>query len=205
MDFSLKKTILIVLAFFAVANLLLLDIILLRTSSDTSVKSKEEDTPSQVNVNATNDECGESCQSYINEQISELQTNTIPQDVQQNAVEEVYIPLGSATTQLTSWQSVPGLEAQVDTTKYPNIASATFEATVTNPNATQQVSLQLYDATNNHPVWFSQVSYQGGSSQTLISNPITLSSGNVTYQVQAQTQLGAPTQIINARIHLILQ
>lgn len=203
MDFSLKKTGAIIIAIFALANLLILDFLLFRT--DKSENTTQTLPSTSESEKQAEDTCGTDCQNYINEQISSLENNVLPQDIQNNTVEEVYIPLGTATTQLANYQSVPGLEAQVDSTKYPNIATATFEATVTNPNASQQVWLQLFDATNNHPVWYSQVTYQGGGSQTLISSPITLSQGNVTYQVQAQTQLQAPAQITNARIHLILE
>lgn len=202
MDFSIKKTVVIILAVFAIANLLILDILIFRTDKNDVPK---HELASVSESEQTQDSCGEDCQDYIDEQISQLETNVISQDIQNNSVEEVYIPLGTATTQLANYQSVPGLEAQIDSTKYPNIATATFEATVTNPNASQQVWLQLFDATNNHPVWYSQVTYQGGGSSTLISSPITLSQGNVTYQVQAQTQLQAPAQITNARVHLILE
>lgn len=205
MDFSIKKTVVIILAVFALANLLILDVLIFRTDENDDSEQALAIASESESEQQTQDSCGEDCQDYIDEQISQRKTNVIPQDIQSNAVEEVYIPLGTATTQFANYQSVPGLEAQIDLTKYPNIATATFEASVTNPNASQQVWLQLFDATNNHPVWYSQVTYQGGGSSTLISSPITLSTGNVTYQVQAQTQLQAPTQITNARVHLILE
>ncbi len=205
MDFSIKKTVVIILAVFALANLLILDVLIFRTDENDDSEQALASVSESESEQQTQDSCGEDCQDYIDEQISQLKTDVIPQNIQSNSVEEVYIPLGTATTQFANYQSVPGLEAQIDLTKYPNIATATFEASVTNPNASQQVWLQLFDATNNHPVWYSQVTYQGGGSSTLISSPITLSTGNVTYQVQAQTQLQAPTQITNARVHLILE
>lgn len=117
---------------------------------------------------------------------------------------EFFIPLGTGTSTAATWTNVPGVQAYIDSTQYSNVKTVTFEASVVLPATPQIVSVQLYDVTNNHPVWFSQVTMQSSNtSQLLISNPITLSSGNNLYQVQMQTQLQAPANLVQSRVHII--
>lgn len=117
---------------------------------------------------------------------------------------EFFIPLGTGTSTATTWTNVPGVQAYIDSTQYSNVKTVTFEASVVLPATPQIVSVQLYDVTNNHPVWFSQVTMQSSNtSQLLISSPITLSSGNNLYQVQMQTQLQAPANLVQSRVHII--
>lgn len=117
---------------------------------------------------------------------------------------EFFIPLGTGTGTATTWTNVPGVQAYIDSTQYPNTQTVTFEASVVLPAGQQNVSVQLYDMTNNHPVWFSQVTMQSSNtSQLLISNPITLDQGNNLYQVQMQTQLQAPANLVQSRVHII--
>ncbi len=144
--------------------------------------------------------------------ISISQANFISPTPQPNSISlpltsagnEFFIPLGTGTSTAATWTNVPGVQAYIDSTQYSNVKTVTFEASVVLPATPQIVSVQLYDVTNNHPVWFSQVTMQSSNtSQLLISSPITLSSGNNLYQVQMQTQLQAPANLVQSRVHII--
>lgn len=126
-------------------------------------------------------------------------TNANPQ------VKDYYIPLGSGTVQSQQWVSVPGVQATVDFGDYQNIQSVLFEASISLPAAAQNVSVQLYDATDNQPVWNSTMTTNGASSQYLVSQPLVYETGLKTYQVQMQNQLLAPSTLVQARIHIILE
>lgn len=117
---------------------------------------------------------------------------------------EFFIPLGTGTSTAATWTNVPGVQAYIDSTQYPNIQTVTFEASVVLPASLQIVSVQLYNMTANHPVWFSQVTLQSSNGTgMLISSPITLDPGNNLYQVQMQTQLQAPANLVQSRVHII--
>ncbi len=122
-----------------------------------------------------------------------------------NTVKEYFVPFGGGQAASTSWANVPGLQAYVDSSNYPNIKQVVFEASVQIPTGNQTASVQLFNQTAGHPVWFSQVSLSGGTPQFLISQPITLDNGNNLYQVQMTTQLGFQTIITQARLHIYLQ
>ena len=83
--------------------------------------------------------------------------------------------------------------------------SVVFEASVYIPTGNQTASVQLFNVTQQHPVWFSEVDMSGGAPQFLVSRPIQLDSGNNLYQVQMQTQLQFPAQLTQSRLHITLQ
>ena len=79
-------------------------------------------------------------------------------------VKDYFVPLGSGTSQAGDWADVPGVQAVVDFGQYKNIKEIRFEASVTVPTANQSVSVRLYNVTDKHPVWYSEVSMPGGAS-----------------------------------------
>ena len=120
-------------------------------------------------------------------------------------VKDYFIPLGSGSTQATVWTDVPGATVQVDFGSYTNIKEIHLEASVTVPNANQTVGVRLFDVTDQHPVWYSDVYMNSNqTSAYLTSGSIVYSSGLKTYQVQMETQLGAVANLVQARIHIIL-
>ncbi len=127
------------------------------------------------------------------------QTSLIP------AAKEYFIPFGSGQSSSSDWTDVPGVEAYVDSRNYLKIKTITFEATVHIPNATQSVQIRLFDTTDEHPVWYSDLNFPGTGTQILTSQPITLDSGNKLYTVQMKTQLQAPAILDQARLHITLQ
>lgn len=117
---------------------------------------------------------------------------------------EYFISLGSAIGNYTTWTTISGMQAAIDTSAYSNIKSVTFEVSGTVATGNQIVWVQLYDQTQQHLVWNSTVSWNGGGSQFVSSPSISLDAGNNTYVVQMQTQLGYFASIDQARVHIIL-
>ncbi len=116
---------------------------------------------------------------------------------------EYYLSFGSGSNATEDWADVPGLQAYIDTTKYNGIESARFEASLFIVNGNQKAYARLYNVTDKHPVWFSEVSLEGGQPTLLISDPISLDAGNKLYQVQMKTQLQSPTNLLQSRVHII--
>ena len=120
-----------------------------------------------------------------------------------NSLRQFSVSLGSGTNATTTWTSVPGVAAYINTAQYGTIQSVTFQASLFVPTGNQIAYVQLYDATNQHPVWFSTMSMSGGSAQLLISSPITLDPGNNLYEVQVMSQLGFPTNLVQSSVNIV--
>lgn len=121
-------------------------------------------------------------------------------------VKEYFVPFGSGQGTSTEWTTIPGLQAYVDSNSYPNISQITFEATVRVPTANQTVSLRLFNSTDGHPVWFSDLNFAGNADGAfLASQKISLDPGNKLYVVQMKTQLGSTGLIDQARMHITLR
>ena len=123
--------------------------------------------------------------------------------VQTVGPKELFVPLGTGNSVAADWTNVPGVIASVDSTKYPSIKQVTFEANITVPTANQTVDIRLYNMTDEHPVWNSEMEMTG-TTQYLVSSPLTLDKGNKLYQVQMKTQLQYPATLDLARIHITL-
>lgn len=116
---------------------------------------------------------------------------------------EFFIPLGSGTNNTDDWADVAGALAYIDSNNYDRIKRVLFEASVHIPSGNQKAYVRLFNATDKHPVWFSEMSFEGGSPQFLVSNPINLDPGNKLYQVQMKTQLKYKVDLIQSRVHII--
>lgn len=117
-------------------------------------------------------------------------------------VREFYVPLGSGSNATDDWADVPGAQAYIDTTQYGSIKNVVFEASVSIPTGNQKAYVRLFNATDKHPVWFSDVSMEGGTGQLLISNSIALDSGNKLYKVQMKTSLKYTANLTQARVRI---
>lgn len=120
------------------------------------------------------------------------------------SIKEIYVPLGSGTSTATDWTDVSGLQANIDTTLYPSIKTVTFEVGGHTPTGNQNVYVRLYNGTDGHPVISSDLTWNGGASQFLVSPAVTLDGGQKLYKVQMKTQLGYLTYIDSAKVHIIL-
>lgn len=120
-----------------------------------------------------------------------------------SAVKEYFITLGSGSSQAGDWTDVPGLTAQIDFGSYTGIKEVHFEASVVIPTANETASVRLFNVTDKHPVWYSEITLENG--QFVSSNPVIYDTGSKLYQVQMKTSLQFMANLIQSRIHIILK
>ena len=205
--FFSTKTILKIFAFLVLINLLFLDAVIFKDQ-------KTEVIERTVSVPLVSDACPASCLAEISQATSsvKLTTKTTPTPTKifstptpssSSLVKEFFVPFGSGSNSSDDWQDVGGLKATLDPANYGSIKTVTFEASVRIPTGNETAYVRLYNVTDKHPVWFSDVSLDGGTAQLLISKPITLDLGNKTYQVQMKTSLKFQAFLDQARLHII--
>jgi hypothetical protein len=208
--FLSSQTIFRTIAFLILINTLFLDVQL-------SKGQKTEVVEKTVQVPIISDSCPASCMSEISNAtqsvtfakpiptpIPTLTVKTTSVIQPQSLVKEFFVPFGAGSNSSDDWQDIPGLSAMLDSANYKNIKTVTFEASVRIPNGNEIVYVRLYNATDKHPVWFSEVSVEGAAPQLLISKPITLDGGNKTYQVQMKTSLKFLAFLDQSRLHIII-
>ncbi len=142
---------------------------------------------------STSDTCPSACIAKINQVAGKTVSAT---------AKEYYVPLGSGTNATDEWTNVAGASVYIDTASYGRIKQAIFEATVTVPAGSQQVWVRLYNATDKHPVWFSDMTTDLSGPILLTSKAIRLDTGNNLYQVQMKTQLKALTNLVQSRVRV---
>ncbi len=142
---------------------------------------------------SSSDTCPAACIAKINQVAGKTVSGT---------AKEYYVPLGSGTNTTADWSDVVGASAHIDTAAYGKIKQATFEATVTVPAGSQTVWVRLFNATDKHPVWSSEVTTESSGPILLTSKPLTLDAGNKLYQVQIKTQLKALTNLVQSRVRI---
>jgi len=204
------QTILRILAFLILINTIYLDTLLFKDQK-TEIVEKEIQAPIAINS------CPVGCISEINNATrnATLLINTVSTPTPtfalksispiqaQYSVKEFFVPFGTGSNSSDDWQDVPGLKVTLDSGNYKNIKIVTFEATVRIPNGNEIAYVRLFNATDKHPVWFSDVSVEGGTPQLLVSKPITLDIGNKDYQVQMKTSLKFTAFLDQSRLHVI--
>ena len=123
----------------------------------------------------------------------------------QNSVKDYYISLGSGTNQTSDWEDVPGAQAVVDFGQYGSIKNISFEASVYVENANEWVAVRLYNETDKHPVWNSDLMFNNGTAAYLTSQALAYDTGSKLYQVQMKTQLQYPATLAQSRLHILLK
>lgn len=112
-----------------------------------------------------------------------------------------FIPLGTGSTTNNEWTDVAGAEAWIDTNDYGAKLSVYFEAGIrVSPNG--EITARLYNVTDKHPVWNSEVRTSSGQSITVQSERIQFDSGKKLYRVQLQSTLQYPASLDAARIRI---
>jgi len=204
-SFSPFKILLIVIVFLVLLNLAYIDVLtFLEPKSDIDKTSVV-----QKSVQEENNVCPQSCVSQIYEATASYKlAATTPAVITKETkaparVKEFFIPFGSGSGSASDWQDIEGLQAYIDSTNYEEVKTVTFEASLRIPTGNQTAYVRLFNKTDKHPVWFSEVSLTGGTAQLLISEPITLDKDNKLYQVQMKTQLKYQALLDQARIHII--
>lgn len=134
--------------------------------------------------------------------VVERETQTIVQTAQK----EIFIPIGTGSTKKNSYDDLAGLEVTVDTGKYSAIESVVFEASVWVQDGNGKAFAQLYNVSDKHPVWNSEISTNSAKGVLTTSAKITLDGGARIYQVQAKTNLTEfAAHVENARLKITLR
>ena len=119
-----------------------------------------------------------------------------------STAKEYFVPLGTGTNATNDWADVVGASATVDTVQYPRIKKVVFEATLAVPTGNQVAYVRLFNETDGHPVWFSEMSMNTTGPILLTTQTITLDKGSKLYKVQMKTQLRYPANLNQSRIHI---
>lgn len=205
--FSPFKFFVIFFIFLILLNLIYIDILTFKGPKSDIIPA----TPlAQKPIQKENDICPQSCVSQIYEATASYKLATTPAITSidtkvSSKVKEFFISFGSGLNSSSDWQDVEALQAYVDSANYEDLKSMVFEASVHVPTGNQTASVRLFNATDKHPVWFSEVLFNGGGNpQFLISKPIKLDEGNKLYKVQMKTELQFKAVLDQARIHIII-
>jgi len=207
------RRIIYLILFLLWINLIYLDIIIFQ-GGDVKTIEKIIQAPLAQQI-SKNDEafCSKACITKINavattKSITQPLVTPVPTKapaVSQTSLstKEYYVPFGSGSGNSSDWQDVSGLQAYADSASYPSIKSVTFEVSLHIPNGNETASVRLYNATDGHPVWNSELAFNGNTQSVLLSSkPISLDLGNKLYKVQMQTQLQYPAVLDQSRIHI---
>lgn len=214
--FSIRNLTILFIA-LTILNLIYIDIVTIRDPKSTIIEkvvntTKPSDSSESSSANPTDQLCPQTCISQILDAtasykmqptiISTISLTPSPTPETVSTVKEFFIPFGSGSSLAGDWEDVPGIQAAIDSQNYPNIKSVTFEATVRIPTGNETAYIRLYNTTDKHPIWASEISWEGGTTKFLTKS-ITLDSGNKTYQVQMKTSLKYQAIFDQARLHII--
>lgn len=213
-----SRPLLVALLVFIAVNLIILDFYLFNNVGKTiieTVKIKEVSQNKSAQTSVTTQIADNTCPTTCIDQIKQatassttIETSVGGAPVQQattvtsSSVKEFFVPFGGGSSSSDTWADVSGLQVSIDRNAYGNLKKVTFEASLHTPTGNQTAYARLFNVTDNHPVWFSEVSIEGGTPQLKISGGITLDPGVKLYQVQMKTQLKANTNLDQARIHI---
>ncbi len=213
-----RHSIFLILFFLLIVNIFFLDIwvgLKFRTINERQLTQEKKTVSTTLPSQSKNNSCPDSCLSAIDETVASLKvktqsvTSSVPtpslSSQQTDGVKEFFVPLGSGSSSSDDWADVPGVKATVDSTKYGSIQKVLFEGSVHVPNANEIVEVRLYNESDKHTMWGSELFFPSATTQNfLVSKPIALDKGVKTYKVQMKTQLKFPASLDQARIHITI-
>jgi len=136
------------------------------------------------------------------ETIVEKQTQTIVQ----TANREIFVPMGSGSTNSYTFADLSSTDVTIDTSKYSAIDSVVFEASVWPEGGNGRAYAQIKNVTDNNPLFESQISGSTSSGVVKTSGKIPIPTGAKTYRVQAKTDItNFAAHVENARIKITLK
>jgi hypothetical protein len=135
--------------------------------------------------------------------VTPIQPQTQTNVTNEPSIKDYYVPFGTGTNQTSDWADVPGMQAVIDFGNYKNIKEVYFEVNVNVPTGNEMVWVRLYNITDKHPVWYSEVTTTNNN--YVFSPSLIYDVGTKVYQVQMKTQLQYPANLTLARIHIILK
>ncbi len=174
--------------FFVIANLLVLDYFFIKSYI------AEKYVLGDATASAAAAKCPSGCLTAINKLSGTTTTASV--------AKEYYVPLGTGTNATSDWADVVGASATVDTAQYPRMKQVVFEATLAVPTGNQVAYVRLFNKTDGHPVWYSELSMNTSGPTLLTTQAITLDKGSKLYQVQMKTQLKHTANLNQARLHI---
>lgn len=195
---------------FVITNLMYLNFLVFRQQSEvgkmyiasTNTQGESENISQKVCDRAS---CVPALYNAIHEATASLKLSPVFTSAGNEGGEdkEYFISFGGGTSTSGDWADVLGLEASVDGSRYGNVISTHFVITGYIPTGNQIAYVRLFNKTDKHPVWFSDIQFEGSQAQLLVSKPITLEVGEKTYQVQMKSQLKFETIITQARLKIV--
>lgn len=164
-------------------------------------------TPTPLPTQPPNPLCSNACLDIIRIATSSSKPTTVPPPTpveQTSKVKEFYIPLGSSSfNSVNEWVDIPGIQANIDSGSFGKIKKVVFEVSLHVPNANEDVWVRLYNATDKHPVWFSELFFPSGTANNFqVSSPIALDPGIKLYKAQMKTQFKLNANLDQSRIHI---
>ena len=176
--------------FLIVANLVVLDYYFIKTYIN------EKYVLGDATISATAAACPAGCLTAINKLAGTPASNA--------TAKEYYIPLGTGSNATSDWADVVGASATIDTVQYPKIKKVVFEPTLAVPTGNEVAYVRLFNKTDGHAVWYSEMSMNTSGPTLLTTGAITLDKGSKLYQVQMKTQLQYPANLNQSRIHITM-
>ncbi|PJE69024.1 hypothetical protein COU96_02020 [Candidatus Shapirobacteria bacterium CG10_big_fil_rev_8_21_14_0_10_38_14] len=198
------KAVLLFFSFVALLNFLILDIKVFRSQEEPSVVTPTTLSPKIGEISF----CPAACLEAISQATAPafIQTTPTPKPTQAEVmVKELYIPLGSGSTKSVDWVELAGVESVIDAANYPKIKSVIFEASLRIPTANGRVYAKLYNVTDKHDVWFSEVWAEGPLGYRAESGKISLSPGRKLYRVMMKSTMAYEAILDSARIKILLE
>lgn len=136
------------------------------------------------------------------ETVVEKQTQTIIQ----TSSREIFIPMGSGSTNSYTFADLTGTDVTIDTSKYSAIDSVIFEASIWPEGGNGRAYAQIINVTDKNPLIESQISGSTSSGSVKTSGKIPIPTGAKTYRVQAKTDItNFAAHVENARIKITLK
>ncbi|RJQ24762.1 hypothetical protein C4577_07055 [Candidatus Parcubacteria bacterium] len=121
-----------------------------------------------------------------------------------SAAKDYYVNIGSGSNTSADWKDVEGAITTADIGQYQNIKEVSLEASINVPTANGTVSVRLYNKTDKHPVWNSEVTKNSTSDDYIFISPaLNYDTGPKLYQVQMKSQLGVKANLVYSRLHIV--
>lgn len=208
----MNRLVVIIVLTFALGNIAVLDYIILTRPNTPGVQRVDnQTTPPPV------DTCSGDCLKAIDRAVSAAVARVSPTaapaptaallprtSFSKSPSGEAFINIGTGSySSEYDWGDVPGAQVSFDAGAYGQIKTAVFEATVTTPNGNEDVQLRLYNDTDKHPVWGSDLSFPSGDKVRFkVSSNMSLDPGSKIYKIQMKTQFATNANIDVARVHV---
>lgn len=128
------------------------------------------------------------------------------QTIVQTSQKEIFVPMGSGSTNSGTFTDLTGTDVTVDTAKYSEIDSVVFEASIWVTGGNGRAWAQITNVNEKNPLIESQISGTSGTGEVKASGKIPFPSGAKTYRIQAKTDItNFAAHVDNARLKITLK